>query len=123
MKSMMPNGCGNAPRVGIIADFVTTWAKRDIEALAAWLADDARWTVAGRQAADHEHWTDAAALNDMPDRLEVTSIITHGRHASCDGFLDSGTRRTYFSHVFTFASASKAAAIREMRTYLVEDPA
>lgn len=122
MRTVLPADCGNAPRVGIVGEFVTDWARHDTEALAAWLTDDVNWTVAGCATTDREGPTALADLGVVPDHLEVTSIITHGRLASCDGFLDSGSRRIRFSHVFRFASTSKAAKIREARTYLVEDP-
>ncbi|WP_258934340.1 hypothetical protein [Nesterenkonia pannonica] len=51
------------------------------------------------------------------------SIITHGLLASCDGYVETASGRIAFSHVFRFASTSKAAKIREVRTYLIGDHA
>lgn len=127
MKTVLPTDCGNAPRIAIVGEFVTNWAKRDAEAMAAWLTDDVDWTVAGREAASDEAASDEAAADfacpsSTSDYLEVNTIITHGRLASCDGFVDSEPGRVHFSHVFRFASTSKAAKIKEARTYLIERP-
>lgn len=120
MKTVLPTDCGNAPRIAIVGEFVTDWAKRDTEAMAAWLTDDAEWTVVGHETVRGEGVAARVCPEGRTDSLEVTSIITHGRLASCDGFLDSDSGRLYFSHVLRFASTSKAAKIREARTYLVE---
>jgi hypothetical protein len=122
MKTVLPTDCGNAPRITIVGEFVTSWARRDIGAMNEWLTNDVNWKVAGRDDASEDDWVNPFALDDLPDYLEVTSIITHGRLASCDGFLDAGSRRIHFSHVFRFASTSKAAGIREARSYIVESP-
>lgn len=120
MKIVFPTDCGNAPRIAIVGEFVTNWAKSDAEAMTAWLTDDVTWTVAGREAASDVVPADFACPGSMPNYLEVNTIITHGRLASCDGFVDSESVRMHFSHVFKFASTSKAAKIREVRTYLSE---
>ena len=123
MKIVLPTDCGNAPRITIVGEFVTNWAKRDAEAMATWLTDDVNWTIAGREAASDEASADFACPGSTPPNyLEVNTIITHGRLASCDGFVDSESVRMHFSHVFKFASTSKAAKIREVRTYLIDCP-
>lgn len=122
MKISLPNDCGNAPRIAIVGEFVATWATRDTEAMATWLTDDSTWRVAGREAASAAVVTNFACPDVLPHLLEVNTIITHGRRASCDGFVDSEAGRMHFSHVFKFASTSKTAKIREAQTYLVEHP-
>ena len=114
MKTTLPTDCGNAPRISIVGDFVTSWARGDSAALEEWLTDDVDWAVFAGAPKLGEH---------LVTSLEVTSIITHGRLASCDGFVDTDHGRVAFSHVFRFASTSKTAKIREARTYLVERPA
>ncbi len=122
MKIILPTDCGNAPRIVRVGEFVTNWARRDAESMTASLTDDATWTVAGRQTANDIIPADFAGPGGTPDYLEVNTIITHGRLASCNGFVDSESVRMHFSHVFKFASTSKAAKIREARTYLNECP-
>lgn len=123
MKAVLPTDCGNSPRITIVGDFVTNWAKHDVEAMTEWLTDDAEWTRVGHVSM-RGAGVAARVCPEAPNHLlEVTSIITHGRLASCDGFLKSDSGRLYFSHVFRFASTSKTAKIREARTYLVEDAA
>lgn len=123
MKTVLPTDCGNAPRITIVSEFVISWAKRDTVAMNEWLATDADWKVAGRDDSTEENSIIPFVLDHPPEYLEVTSIITHGRLASCDGFLDAGSRRVHFSHVFKFASTSKAAGIRQARSYIVKSPA
>jgi hypothetical protein len=123
MKVVLPEGCGNAPRIGIVGDFVTSWAKRDSEALGEWLTDDASWAVIGQGTNGTEAITDFEGEADEPDLLEFTSIITHGRLASCDGIVVAGGRTLHFSHAFTFAGAAKTAKIRDARSYLIPNPA
>jgi hypothetical protein len=123
MRTVFPTDCGNAPRIPIVGEFVTSWAKRDAEAMNEWLTNDADWKVAGQEDASEADMVDPTDPDRIPDYLEVTSIITHGRLASCDGFLDAGSRRIHFSHVFRFASTSKAAKIKQARSYIVESPA
>lgn len=55
-----------------------------------------------------------------PERVEIISIITHGRLASCDGYLQAGGKRIDFSHALRFASTVKTAKIAELRSYCVE---
>lgn len=120
MKIVLPTDCGNAPRTSIVGEFVTNWAKSDVEAMTAWLTDDVTWTVVGRETASDVEPSDFGCPGSMPNYLEVNTIITHGRLASCDGFVDSDSGRMHFSHVFKFASTSKAAKIRVARTYLTD---
>lgn len=120
MKTVLPADCGNSPRIAIVGEFVTNWAERSTEAMAGWLTDDAEWTIVGDETVNGEDLVSRVCPLSTPHLLEVTSIITHGRLASCDGFLDTDSGRLFFSHVFRFASTSKTAKIREARTYLVE---
>ena len=113
MKTTLPTDCGNAPRIVIVGDFVTSWAQGDTDAMAEWLTDDVDWAVFGDAPKLGEHLVAA---------VEIASIITHGRLASCDGFIDTDATRVAFSHVFRFSSTSKTAKIREARTYLVKHP-
>ena len=65
------------------------------------------WQCAGR---------DSAAIAGS---ARVQSIVTHGRLASCDGYLQNGPDRTPFSHAIRFAGATKSAKIAEIRTYMI----
>lgn len=120
MEITLPTDCGNAPRVGIVTDFVVNWARADAAAVAAWLADRSAWRIVG---GDTHHGTGAAeetAPRIAPRRMELFAVITHGRLASCDGYLEDGERRLEFSHTFRFASTAKTARIAELRTYCIE---
>lgn len=120
MEIKLPTDCGNAPRIGIVGDFVVNWAKGDTEAVSEWLADDASWTLVGGDAPRGPEATQELHPPVSPDRMEVNSIITHGRLASCDGNLEGGGRRIDFSHAIRFASTSKNAKIAELRSYCIE---
>lgn len=120
MRIKLPTDCGNAPRIAILGDFITNWAQGDTDAVAEWLTDDATWSLAGEQTHSGQDLVDRVRPGVSPEYLEVTSIITHGRLASCDGFIQTGSARMYFSHVFRFASTSKTAKVKDARSYYIE---
>ncbi|MGO1563034.1 hypothetical protein CZ771_04775 [Actinomycetales bacterium JB111] len=119
MKITLPTDCGNSPRITIVGELVSHWASRDAESLAAWLADDVRWSANGREVGHGSGAVEHAFPDGRVDLLEVASIITHGRLASCDGIIESDAGRLSFSHVFRFAGASKTARVAEVRSYVV----
>lgn len=121
MDVILPSDCGNAPRIGIVSEIVTRWAAGDTAALEAWLADDARWILAGRGTWGGGEAARGAAPPFVPERLELHAVITHGRHAACDGVIEAGGDRYAFSHAIRFASTAKTAKIAEIRTYGVAD--
>jgi len=120
MDIQLPTDCGNAPRIGIVGAFVVKWAGRDIEGVSEWLADDVAWTLVG----EGTHRGPESALETRPpfspQRVEVTSIVTHGRLASCDGYLEADGRRIDFSHALRFANTSKNAKIAEIRSFCID---
>lgn len=120
MKINLPADCGNAPRMIIVGEFVVNWAKGDTDAVAEWLCDDASWSLVGEGTHIGPDSSREAGPRIGAERLEVLSIVTHGRLASCDGYLEAGTTRIAFSHVFRFAGASRSAKVAELRTYSVE---
>lgn len=122
MEVTLPTDCGNAPRIGIVSEFVVAWASGEAESVSEWLTDEARWTLIGG-----ETYSGADAATDVgppfsPDHVEVISVITHGRLASCDGYLEAAGQRLDFSHVLRFASTSKTAKVAEVRSYCIETP-
>ncbi|ACV09154.1 nuclear transport factor 2-like protein [Jonesia denitrificans] len=122
MHVTLPTDCGNAPRIDIVGQFAVHWAKGDTDFLQEWLTDGAHWDVIGRATL-----TADASLTEVippmtPERVEVISVITHGRLASCDGYIEAGSRRISFSHVFRFASTAKTSKIAELRSYWIESP-
>lgn len=120
MRIKLPTDCGNAPRIAILGDFITNWAQGDTDAVAEWLTDDATWSLAGERTHSGQDLVDRVRPGVSPEYLEVTSIITHGRLTSCDGFIQTGSARMYFSHVFRFASTSKTAKVKDARSYYIE---
>lgn len=120
MDIELPADCGNAPRIVIVSDFVTSWASGDSDAVSAWLSDDISWTIVGADTHTGPDCARDAAPRIRIERLVVRSIVTHGRLASCDGYLQAGHTRIDFSHAIRFAGASKTAKIAELRTYCIE---
>lgn len=120
MDIELPADCGNAPRMVIVSDFIAHWARGDTDAVSEWLSDDASWTIVGTGAYTGPGAAQAAAPSIRADRLVMHSIVTHGRLASCDGYLETGTARVAFSHAIRFAGAAKSAKIAELRTYCIE---
>lgn len=123
MEIELPSDCGNAPRIGIVSDFIVHWAAGDTEAVSAWLADDVRWTLVGNSVHDGPEAAREACPLFLPERVELISVITHGRLASCDGYLVAGAKRMDFSHAIRFSSTAKTAKIAELRSYLIETDA
>lgn len=119
MKVQIPDDCGNAPRIGIVADVVSAWARNDADFLADWLADDVTWSIIG----DGTESGPDALHHSVPDieaeALILHSVITHGRLASCDGIIE-GEKRLSFSHAFRFKTTAKTSKIAEIRTYCIE---
>lgn len=119
MQVTIPDGCGNAPRQQIVADFVTAWASGDVSGVAEWLSDTVSWNFVGDRELVGGEVASESMLDWEPERLNITSLITHGRLASCDGVAEGNGHRLAFSHVFRFASTGKAAKIAELRSYCV----
>lgn len=119
MEIELPIDCGNAPRIGIVAEFAVSWAEGDTGALSKWLTEDASWTLVGGNTHRGPEATRGVNPSFPPERMEIISIITHGRLASCDGYLETGGKRIHFSHVLRFASTSKSATIAELRSYCI----
>lgn len=119
MKITLPTDCGNAPRIDILGEFVTHWASGGIDRLRRWLADNATWSIAGRASSDGPVDLNAIVPGFAVEVLEVRSVITHGRLASCDGTLTAGDTRLDFSHTFRFASTAKSAKVAEVRSFCI----
>lgn len=120
MEIILPTDCGNAPRIAIVGDFVVAWASGDPAAMSPWLADDVSWSIIGAQTHHGPDAAEAVVPELSPERIDIASVITHGRLASCDGFLDDGTTRISFSHAFRFSNTTKTGRVAEVRTYLIE---
>lgn len=120
MEITLPTDCGNAPRVGIVGDFTVNWATGNEEGVSDMLADDVSWTLVGGDTHSGPEAAREVGPPFSPKRVEVLSVITHGRLASCDGYLEAGDRRIDFSHALRFASTSKTAKIAELRSYCIQ---
>jgi len=120
LEITLPADCGNAPRVEIVGNFTVHWAEGNAAGVAEWLTDTSSWTLVGQETF---HGFDASTkfpIPFTPRRLVVEAIITHGRLASCDGYVEGDGARIDFSHAFRFASAVKTARIAELRSYCIE---
>ncbi len=113
MELRLPTGCGNAPRIHIVADFTGLWAASDA-AIEAMLAPECTWWVNGELAAV----PDVPSLSGDAERVELRSVITHGREAACEGTLLASGGAIDFCHVIRFAGAAKTARVVEVRTYI-----
>jgi hypothetical protein len=117
MEIRLPDDCGNSPRAAIVGDFAVKWAAGDSGALAEWLADDARWTLAG-PAPRSESSAPVPRPPFEPQYVEVLSAVPHGRLAACDGYMIGNGSRADFCHIFRFAGAARTARIIQIRTYI-----
>lgn len=121
MDITLPSDCGNSPRLGIVGQFTVNWVNGDVNAIREWLSADATWRLIGTLGAEESAGESGPPF--APERARITSVITHGRLASCDGYLEAGERRMDFSHVFRFASTARSAKIVELRSYCIESSA
>lgn len=124
MKIDLPSDCGNSPRMVIVGEFTSKWAVGDTAGCEEWLAEDSRWVRMGRSA-DEVTGAETAVPRVLevplePERVEVLSIVTHGRLAACDGYMVRAGERIDFCHMLRFAGATKTAKIAEIRTYIAE---
>lgn len=120
MEISLPKDCGNAPRIGIVSQFAVSWASGDSAAMHSWLAEDATVSLTGCSKKPATSAEELLKLPFSPERMELLSVITHGRLASCNGFVLAGNNRLDFSLVFRFSSTSKTAKIAELRVYGIE---
>ncbi|HIY65035.1 MAG TPA: hypothetical protein H9830_02000 [Candidatus Agrococcus pullicola] len=120
MKITLPSDCGNAPRIGIVSDFVVSWAKNDEDAVATWLSDSTSWSEVGGDTYQGSDIAESLRPVFTPEHVEVLSVVTHGRLAACDGYFEADGVRVHFSHMFRFASTAKTARIADIRTYAIE---
>lgn len=123
MDIRLPSDCGNAPRIGIVSDFVVGWASGDLDVVAEWLSDDVIWDAVGRETFQGADSAKLMTPSFQPQLIEVRSVVTHGRLASCDGYFESDKERVDFSHALRFASTAKTAKLSELRTYMISTDA
>ncbi|GAA1486307.1 hypothetical protein GCM10009625_31110 [Brachybacterium fresconis] len=112
---MIPEDCGNSPRMAIVADIAAAWAAGEEDSVRAWLREDASWMLAGEPAPTSDGYVGPPP---SPESGEILTVLNHGRLAACDGYLVCEGERVDFCHVIRFAGATKTAKIREIRTYL-----
>ena len=120
MEITLPADCGNAPRISIVSEFAVSWARADTQAVSSWLTDTANWTLVGEGTRCGPEAAQEVTPPWTPEHVELISVITHGRLASCDGYLEAGGKRMGFSHSLRFASTSKTAKIAELRSYCID---
>ncbi|KSU66194.1 hypothetical protein [Arthrobacter sp. NIO-1057] len=121
MKVEIPATCGNAPRHQIITDVITAVHNKDISVLEQWFSEDIQWEIIGSATLvgvdSVREWILATPTTDT---LQFFSVLTHGKEGSTDGqSYNQQQSVTHFSHVLKFASAGKAAKIKEIRSYFV----
>ncbi|GFZ88041.1 hypothetical protein GNZ21_15095 [Nesterenkonia alkaliphila] len=122
MEIKLPADCGNSPRIGIVSDFAVNWAKGDAQSVSEWLTEDSVWTLVGGGSYSGPAAAEQVRPTFTPEHVEVVSVITHGRLASCDGYMETAGVRIDFSHVLRFASTAKTARIAELRSYCIHPP-
>ncbi|MGQ3383007.1 hypothetical protein [Glutamicibacter sp. TV12E] len=125
MHVEIPATCGNAPRHRIITDVLAAAYGKDLPLLEQWFSEDIQWNIAGIGSLDGfdavRQWILEAPATGS---VQFLSVLTHGSEGSTDGrTCDSEHSMVHFSHVLKFASAGKAAKIKEIRSYFVQQPA
>jgi len=121
MNVEVPSTCGNAPRHQIITQVLGAVYGKELSILDQWFSQDIRWSIAGNQSLNGFDAVCKRILASPETRaVKFLSVLTHGSEGSADGQTYDGDESvTHFSHVVKFASAGKAAKIKEIRSYFV----
>lgn len=123
MKTTLPVDCENSPGTTLIIRVVTHWAAGEAASMVEFLTDDIAWKIVGNEHVYGKKDLGELVPSSDVEALNVTSIVTHGRLGSCDGYLKSSSGYVAFSHIFRFGSGTERSAIKAARTYLINDPA
>lgn len=123
MELIIPENCGNAPRVDIVHKIGQALAGSLDASESVYLDHGTRWSHVGGETLVGIA-TIAAVVAQQPQvhTLEFSQTLTHGRFAATHGVLEiEGGGRLAFSHFFTFASTAKTARVRQIRTFAIPE--
>ncbi|GAB3621312.1 hypothetical protein GCM10027417_25730 [Glutamicibacter endophyticus] len=123
MQVITPGGCGNSPRSQFTVELFEQWVLGNADPWLPWLTKDFVWWRAGEGITQGPQNVTRMFPGFEAEHAEIGSVITHGRFASCDGFLLGAGVRLDFSHVLRFTGAGKTANIAQVRSYLIESSA
>lgn len=99
--------CGNSPRMAIVVDLVSAWAADQEHVVREWLRKDVEWTLVGDATATTGGYVPPPISTE---RGEILTVLSHGRVAACDGYLQQGGERVDFCHVIRFAGCHQDGA-------------
>lgn len=121
-----PIDCGNAPKKSLLKDLNIALAKKNVNFIFDYLADDFLWDIVGDKRVQGKDKI-ADMINEYQttqvSELHMSYIITHGKTASANGIFMLANKKSYaFCHVYNFTSAGKKSKLKEMTTYLIETP-
>jgi len=115
--------CDNSPKMGIIRDFNTAFAKNDIETTLIYLEENVVWEIVGdyRQEGIDQVREMLKTYTETAAEMSLTSIITHGDEGAAEGVIIMGNGDTYrFCDVYKFSSHSASAKLKSVTSYVVK---
>lgn len=115
--------CGNAPKRLVLRDYVLAVAERDVDAIAAALADDVVWEIVGRSTTMKDDFASTVdqLFKGAVDTLSIESILTHGKEGCVAGTMVLADGRSIrFCDVYLFNGHSKTAKIKKITSYLID---
>lgn len=121
IKVIVPQNCGNSPKINFIKELNISMAKRNLQFLYDHITDDIKWSILGVQKLIGKNKV-IKLMEELRDlsilELNLQTIITHGTAGAVNGvvILRDSSRIEYCS-IYTFTSNSKNIKIKEMTTY------
>lgn len=125
LKIICQEDCGNAPKKLVLRDFNIAFAKCDADFILESISEEVVWNMIGDKCIFGKD-NMSKELNELTNKaveLHLNNIITHGKTGAVNGTLKFGNGKSYsFCDVYLFSSAGKNAKIKEITSYVIEEP-
>lgn len=115
--------CDNAPKRRLIRDYLIAAISGNQPLLDSMLADSFRFFIPNKKKIISKHSFITLILEKKIaiDRLEIHSILTHGKEGATHGTITTKTGNTcYFSAFIRFKSNQKDALISEITSFIIQ---
>lgn len=121
-KTVLPDYCGNSPKIQRIADFNLAFASADVTKALSFLHEDVQWDMLGEQTIQgHQAVKDFIEENAKLSVLswELQDVLSHGKLGSASGMVQLEQETIYFADFYEFASAAATAKIKKIKTLAI----
>lgn len=122
MQTNIPAYCGNSPKMQLIVDFNLAFAKASTAEVLEYLHPDIHWEMIGDKLLEG-HDAIAAFItknaNLQVKSWTITSVLSHGKLAACQGSMEIGRQTIHFADFYEFASHAAKAKIISIKTLAI----